>query len=71
MLRKRVLAYLVRHDCLEADDAADMLGWNHHSGFCLDASVHIADHDRQGLQRLARYCARHPFVPIQTLSYPA
>jgi hypothetical protein len=39
-----------------------MLGWDHHSGFSLDASVHIADHDRQGLQRLARYCARHPFA---------
>jgi hypothetical protein len=61
-LRKRVLAHLVRHDCLDADDAHDMLGWDHHGGFSLDASVQIADHDRQGLQRLARYCARHPFA---------
>lgn len=61
-LRKRVLAHLVRHGCLDADDAQAMLSWDHHGGFSLDASVHMADHDRQGLQRLARYCARHPFA---------
>jgi hypothetical protein len=27
----------------------------------LDASVHLAGWDRQGLERLARYCARPPF----------
>jgi len=62
ILRKRVLAHLVRADCLDADDAQDMLSSDHHGGFALDASVHVAEHDRQGLQRVARYCARHPFA---------
>jgi hypothetical protein len=61
-IRKRVLAHLVRSDCLDADDAKDMLAWQHHGGFSVDASVHIAACDRQGLQRVVRYCARHPFA---------
>lgn len=33
-----------------------------HSGFSVDTSVCIAAHDRAGLERLLRYCARPPFA---------
>jgi hypothetical protein len=61
-IRTRVLRHLVRHGCLEPDDVEQMRSWDHHGGFSLDASVHIADWDRAGLARLCRYCARHPFA---------
>jgi hypothetical protein len=32
------------------------------SGFSLDASLRIQPWDRQGLERLIRYCARPPFA---------
>lgn len=38
-IRTRVLRHLVRHGCLETDDADNMLSWEHHGGFSLDASV--------------------------------
>ena len=31
------------------------------SGFSLDAKVKIQDWDKEGLERLIRYCARPPF----------
>jgi hypothetical protein len=33
-----------------------------HSGFSVDAGVCIESHDRAGLERLLRYCARPPFA---------
>ena len=33
-----------------------------HSGFSVDTSVCIAAHDRAGLERLLRYCARPAFA---------
>jgi len=39
-----------------------MLGWDHGGGFSLDASVRIEATDREGLERLIRYCARPPFA---------
>jgi hypothetical protein len=39
-----------------------MLGWDHGGGFSLDANVRIESHDRAGLERLIRYCARPPFA---------
>jgi len=32
------------------------------SGFSLDAAVRVGAHDRAGLERLLRYCARPPFA---------
>jgi Putative transposase len=32
----------------------------HGGGFSVDASVRIGRHDRQGLERLLRYCAKRP-----------
>ena len=39
-----------------------MLTWQASGGFSIDASVHIPAHDRAGLERLLRYCARPPFA---------
>jgi len=56
-VRKRVLRWMVKKNLLDSDDAADMLTWQGHGGFSIDASVHIPAHDRNGLERLLRYCA--------------
>jgi len=52
------------------DDARDMLAWAG-SGFSLDASECIAGHDRAGLERLPRYCARPPFAHERIKQVPA
>ncbi|AHF00278.1 hypothetical protein THITH_15170 [Thioalkalivibrio paradoxus ARh 1] len=36
--------------------------WEHGGGFSLDASVRIEADDREGLERLLRYCARPSFA---------
>ena len=59
-IRKRTLAYMVRHGLMDSSDTDDMLTWDHNGGFSLDASVLIPDWDRAGLERLLRYCARPP-----------
>ena len=46
---------------IEADDVHEMLAWEN-SGFSLDAAVRVGAHDRTGLERLLRYCARPPFA---------
>jgi hypothetical protein len=53
---------MVRHGLLEPHEAEDMLGWEHGGGFSLDGSVRIEATDREGLERLIRYCARPPFA---------
>ena len=62
IIRRRILRMFVRRGLLEADDAKNMGAWNHDGGFSLDASVRIEGHDRPGLERLLRYCARPPFA---------
>ena len=61
-VRSRVLRHVRRQGLLEPHEANDMLTWDHGGGFSLDASVHIEAHDRAGLERLIRYCARPPFA---------
>jgi hypothetical protein len=39
-----------------------MQSYAYGGGFCVDASVQIGQHDRAGLERLLRYCARPPFA---------
>ena len=66
-VRRRVIRWLKRTRLLDAEAAADMLGWEH-SGFSIDASVRIALSDRdvpsyfRSLEHLLRYCARPPFA---------
>ena len=61
-IRRRILRLFVRRALLDADDAKDMRAWQHDGGFSLDASVRIEGHDRPGLERLLRYCARPPLA---------
>jgi hypothetical protein len=61
-VQKRVLRYFRRHDLLDESTTADMLTWQGTGGFSIDASVRIEGHDRHGLERLVRYCARPPFA---------
>jgi len=60
-VRRRGLRWLVRHGYLDAAAAREMLTWEHGGGWSVDGSVHLAGWDRQGLERLVRYCARPPF----------
>jgi Putative transposase/Transposase zinc-binding domain len=62
IVQRRVLRYLRRHRLLDEADAHGMLGWQGSGGFSIDASVHILGDDRQGVERLVRYCARPPFA---------
>jgi hypothetical protein len=56
-LRRRILRAFVGRGLLEGFEAKEMLAYRH-SGFSVDTSVCIAAHDRAGLERLLRYCAR-------------
>jgi len=60
-LRRRILRAFVGRGLLESGDAKEMLAYQH-SGFSVDAGVCIEAHDRAGLERLLRYCARPPFA---------
>ena len=59
-LRRRILRAFVGRGLLESFEAKEMLAYKH-SGFSVDADVCIEAHDRAGLERLLRYCARPPF----------
>jgi hypothetical protein len=59
-IRRRILRAFVRRGRLEKTVRKAMEAWDHGGGFSLDASVRIEAHDRQGLERLLRYCARPP-----------
>ena len=61
-VRRRVLRHLQRRGHLSADEASEMLAWEHAGGFSLDASVRVAASDRLGLERLCRYGARPAFA---------
>ena len=60
-LRRRILRAFVGRGLLESFEAKEMLGYQH-NGFSVDAGVCIQAHDRAGLERLLRYCARPPFA---------
>ena len=59
-IRKKVLRFFQRKGLLDPDAASDMLDWDN-GGFSLNASVCIGTNDREGLERLIRYCARPVF----------
>jgi hypothetical protein len=61
-VRRRILRAIVRRGLIEKEDRQEMEQWAHGGGFSLDASVRIEAHDRAGLERLLRYCARPPFA---------
>jgi hypothetical protein len=60
ILRRRILRAFVGRGLLESFEAKEMLAYKH-SGFSVDTSVRIEAHERAGLERLLRYCARPAF----------
>jgi len=56
-----VLGLLRRKGWIEKEEVEKMLSYEN-SGFSLDAKVKILPWDREGLERLIRYCARPPFA---------
>jgi hypothetical protein len=61
-VRRRILRAFVRRGRINTQTRKEMEAWDHGGGFSLDASVRIEADDRQGLERLLRYCARPPFA---------
>ena len=61
-VRRRLLRALERRGLLAPEDAQLMAAWEHGGGFSVNAAVRIERHDRNGLERLLRYCARPAFA---------
>jgi hypothetical protein len=60
-IHKRILKLFARRGWIEKDEVEKMLTYEN-SGFSLDAKVQIAAWDREGLERLIRYCSRPCFA---------
>ena len=60
-IRKRVLKYFGNQGWFDKETIEKMTS-NENSGFSLDANVRIPSWDREGLERLIRYCARPCFA---------
>ena len=61
-VRRRLLKAAERRGVLAPEDAQAMAAWEHGGGFSVDAKVRIEAHERDGLERLLRYCARPAFA---------
>jgi hypothetical protein len=59
-IQKRVLGLFLRRGLFDKGEVVKMLSYEN-SGFSLDAKVKIEASDKDGLERLIRYCARPPF----------
>jgi hypothetical protein len=59
-MRHRGLRWLHRHGHLDSAAIHVLDSPEHAGGWSVDASVHLPAWDRQGLERLVRYCARPP-----------
>ena len=59
-IQKRVLRYFCRRGFFDKEELEKMLSYEN-SGFSLDAKVKIDAWDKDGLERLIRYCARPAF----------
>ena len=62
VVQRRVLRYFRDLELLDEADLDGMLGWRGSGGFSIDASVRIQGDDREGVERLIRYCARPSFA---------
>jgi hypothetical protein len=61
-IRKRIVRLFVRRGRLDKAEGDALCACEHGGGFSLDAGVRIEANDRQGLERLLRYCARPAFA---------
>ncbi|MEO6421551.1 MAG: transposase [Candidatus Nitrotoga sp.] len=62
-VRRRLLRAVERRGLLSPEDARIMAAWEHGGGFSVNAEVRIEAHERDGLERLLRYCARPAAAP--------
>jgi len=60
-IKSRVISFFYRKGIIAEEEAKDILKWEH-SGFSLNANVRIEAEDREGFERLIRYCARPIFA---------
>ena len=60
-IQQKVLALFGRKGWINPDEIEKMMDYEN-SGFSLNAEVRIPAWDRDGLERLIRYCARPPFA---------
>ena len=60
-IQRRVLKMFCRRGWFDKESIDKMLAYEN-SGFSLDAKVKVESWDREGLERLIRYCARPPFA---------
>ena len=60
-IQRRVLRYFCKRGYFDKDEVEKMLAYEN-SGFSLNANVKIESFDKDGLERLIRYCARPPFA---------
>ena len=61
-IRQRIVRLFVRRGLLDKAESQALNTCEHDGGFSLDTSVRIEAHDRKGLERLLRYCARPAFA---------
>jgi hypothetical protein len=60
-IEKSVMRFFNRHGWFNEDEVEKILSYEN-TGFSLDAKVKILPWDREGLERLIRYCARPAFA---------
>ncbi|HOZ01381.1 MAG TPA: transposase, partial [Candidatus Syntrophosphaera sp.] len=63
-IRKKFIRRVCRTSGLSQEAAADLLSWKN-SGFSIHESVRVKDWDRDGLERLLRYCSRPAISPAR------
>jgi len=68
-VRKKLIRCLSRNSGLTKEAAADLLSWKN-SGFSINEEVYIKGQDRNGLERLLKYCSR-PALSLARLIYSA
>lgn len=61
-VRRRVLRWFVRRGWLAEEDRRQMQRWDHSGRLSVDTAVRIEGWDRDGLERVLRYCAKPPFA---------
>jgi len=61
-IRQRIVRLFERRGILTKDEGRSLIECEHDGGFSLDAGVRVEANDRQGLERLLRYCARPAFA---------
>ena len=66
VIRKKLIRRVCRTGDLSQEAAADLLSWKN-SGFSIHERVCVKDWDRDGLERLLRYCSRPAISPARLI----